>query len=259
MAAKLSLVKKIVNNEVINVFNLLLQTIFGGKIPGFYDENKIYNKGDIIIKQDGDNIEILVCTKDNVSGSFNEDDFKKTSFTELFGDSSILLQNNTTFNNSKEAMADDLSSILHELTGLIDSRLVLNTMYRENFKSMDFITISKGVHIPGCLESFMDDGIDFKLKECVILKTEPTKFKLRHIIELQGVPTLGCSITFNALDSNPYWFNANDALLDDGYFNIPLTEFEKEKDVPYAMNIRIFGSSPQNTSIKISDLTVVFV
>ena len=74
-----------------------------------------------------------------------------------------------------------------------------------------------------------------------------------------GVPTLGCSITFNALDANPHWFDANNALLSADFFDIPLDGFEKEKDVPYALDIRIFGDCPSNSSLKISDLMVVFV
>jgi hypothetical protein len=258
LAAKLSLVKKIVNNETISVFNLLINTIFGGRLPDFYDENKVYNKGDFVLKQEDDNISILVATKDNITGPFNEDYFSNPSFKNLFKDSSLLLQNNTTFNNVKEAISDDLCSLVHNLAGLIDTRLVLNTIYRENFKTIDNILIVKGIHEPGSIQSFLD-GLEFKLKKIIELKTEPTKFKLQHYIELQGTATLGCSITFNALDKEPYWFNANDALLSDGFFEIPINDFEKEKNVPYAMDIKIYGEIPKNSFIKISDLMVVFI
>ena len=45
--AKLTLIKKIVDNEVINSFNLMLNVLFGGKLPELYDENKVYNKGPV--------------------------------------------------------------------------------------------------------------------------------------------------------------------------------------------------------------------
>ena len=49
------------------------------------------------------------------------------------------------------------------------------------------------------------------------------------MIELTVLHTLGCEITFNALDTQPYWFSANDAILSSGFFKIP-EDFEKEDE-----------------------------
>jgi hypothetical protein len=78
------------------------------------------------------------------------------------------------------------------------------------------------------------------------------------MIEMSGLPTLGCRITFNALDAEPYWFDANDSISSADFFKIPLDAFVKEEGVAYAMNIRIFGSCDSLSSLKISDLMVVF-
>ena len=72
MAAKLNLVKKIVNNEVINSFNLVLNALFGGKMPEMYDVNKSYNKGDVVLVSINGKTEIFAVVKDGTTGPFNE-------------------------------------------------------------------------------------------------------------------------------------------------------------------------------------------
>lgn len=258
MAAKLNLVKRIVNDEVINSFNLIFNTLFGGEFPGFYDENKIYNKGDCIIALVDGSYKLLTAIKDNVTGPFDINDFAEVSFSDLFKDSSILTQNNNMIQSKQEAMSDDIATILYELAGLVDNRLALNVLYRENFKTSDFIDITTGLHVPGCIHALPGSGLDFSIKP-VQLRIEPTKFKIKHFIEMSGAPTLGCNITFNALDENPYWFNANEALLSADFFEIPFDEFEKEDGKPYAIDLRVYGDCAVGSSLSISDLMVVFI
>lgn len=256
--AKLTFIKRVVNEKVINSFNLILNVLFGGKTPELYDENKIYNKGDcVIIVEDGKH-KIVVVNRDNVTGPYNPDFFENIIFTDLFKDSSILTQNDTTIQTKQQATADDLSTLVYELAGLLDNRLELKTLYRENFRTSEFLNIVTGMHVPGSLQAIPGLGMEFELKEPLELKINPTTFKFKHIIEMMGVPTLGCEITFNALDTEPYWFSANDAILSADFFNIPLDEFIKEDDKPYAMNIRVFGECDENSLLKISDLMVVF-
>lgn len=256
--AKLTLVKKIVNEKVINSFNLIMNVLFGGKVPELYDENKIYNKGDVVIIVEDGKHKIVVVNRDNVTGEFNPDFFDEIIFTDLFKDSSILTQNDVTIQNKQQAIADDVATLLHELAGLVDNRLELNTLFRENFKNSDKLNIKNGLHVPGSLQAIPGSGIEFELSEPIVLKINPSSFKLKHMIEMSGLPTLGCSITFNALDAEPYWFNANDSILSADFFKIPLDAFVKEEDVPYAMNIKIFGDCDSSSSLKISDLMVVF-
>ena len=257
--AKLTFVKRIVNEKVINSFNLVLNVLFGGKLPELYDENKVYNKGDcIIFIQDGV-YKIGVINKDGVTGPFNIEFVDEVIFTNLFKDSTLLTQNDITIQSKQQAITDDLSTLVYELAGMLDNNLQLNTLYRENFKSSDFLNISLGMHVPGCVKAIPGQGIDFQLKNPIELKIKPNVFKLKHMIELIGIPdTLGCEITFNALDSEPYWFSANDALLSADFFKIPTDEFNKEENKPYAMNIRLFSDCNIDSSIVVSELMVVY-
>lgn len=258
MAAKLNLVKKIVNEEVINSFELMLNTLFGGTLPGFYDDNVIYNKGDCIISLIDGSYKMITAIKDNITGPYDPDEWQEVSFSELFKDSSVITQNNTIIQTKQEAMSDDIATLLYELAGLVDNRLNLNVLYRENFKTSDYLDITTGMHVPGCIYALPGSGIDFSIKP-VQLKIEPVKFRIKHYIELSGLSTIGCNITFNALDKDPYWFNANDAILSGDFFDIPFDEFEKEAGVPYALDLRIHGNCAIGASLCISDLMVVFV
>lgn len=257
--AKLKLIKKLVEKDVINSFNLIMNLLFGGKMPEQYDPNKVYNKGDtVIIEKDGV-FQVVTITKDNVTGPFNPENTGEIVFTEMFKDSSILTQNNTVIHTKQEALSDDLATLVYELAGLIDNRLSLKVLYRENFRNVDHVKIVTGMHVPGCIQAVPGHGLEFELANPVQLSTEPKTFKIKHFIEMMGVPTLGCKITFNALDKKPYWFDANEALLSADFFEIPVDDFVKEKDVPYALNIRLYGDCASGSSLKISDLMVVFV
>ena len=257
MAAKLTFVKKILDDEVVNSYMLILNAVFGDKLPGSYDPTKIYNKGDVILRLIDGRYELLVCIKNNVTGEFNPDYWKKVSFTELFKDGTLIDQNNIVINSKQEGMLDDLATVIFNLAGLLDNQLDLNYIFRENFKTPDRLSIITGNHEPGSLNAIAGSGLNFKLKNPMELKTPPKKFKIKHIIEITGLPSLNCEITFNALDSSPYWFSANDAILNASFFEIP--EFQKDEDIPYAMNIRIYGSCNSSSSLKISDLMVMFI
>lgn len=257
--AKLKLVKKIVNNDVINSFNLIMNVLFGGKTPEIYDENKIYNKGDSVIVFENGVYKVYTITKNNVTGPFNKESVSEVVFTDLFKDSSVITQNNAEIRNGQEALSDDLATIVYKLAGLLDTKLSLRVLYRENFRDTENINITSGIHQTGSITSDPENGIDFKFKNPVVLSNVPQSFKIKHYIEIVGAPTIGCEITFNALDSNPYWFNVNNAILSDNFIDIPLDDFEKEKDIPFALNIRIYGEGSTVSSLKISDLMVVFI
>ena len=257
--AKLTLIKKIVNKDVVNSSNLIMNVLFGGKVPEIYDENKVYNKSDVVLIEKDGVYQVVTITKDGVTGPFNPEFAEEVVFTDLFKDSSVLTQNNTEIQTKQEALSDDLATLVQELAGLIDNRLNLKVLYRENFKDAEGIKILHGLHVPGSVQSISNIGLEFELKQPVQLSTEPKTFKLKHHIEIVGLPIIVCEITFNALDKNPYWFDANDAILSADFFEIPVEEMQKEKDVPYAMNIRFRVECRDEMSFKISDLMVVFV
>jgi hypothetical protein len=256
--AKLTHIKKIVNSEVINIQQLISNLLYGSQLPNEYSPDMTYSKGDIILNNQNGVWEILVCLKDGIAGEFTPEYWQKLTFTDLFKDSTIITQNNAYMQTRQESLAEDLATLVFNLAGLLDNTMEFNNLYIDNFKTADNVNISVGVHEPGSISSVRNSGIDFTLLKPFELKVQPEKFKLKHIIELTGLPELGCEITFNALDARPFWFSANDAILSSGFFTIP-EDFEKEDGVPYAMNIRIFGTCDNETSIKISDLMVVIV
>lgn len=257
MAVKFNLVKELIRKDVINTNQLIINSIFGNVLPDQYDENKIYEKGSVIIRVNEDGVyELLVSTKDSVTGEFSEEDWEKVSFTDLFKDSSVITQNNIIINNIQEGMADDLATLVYNLAGLLDNDMSFNNIFRENFKNDDNLNITNGIHEIGYLLSD-EDGLEFSLYESKGLITQPKKFKLKHYMELVGTVGMECEITFNGLDDNPFWFNANEAILNGSFFDIP--EFDKQDEIPYALNFRIKCSCDSSSSIKISDFMVVFI
>ena len=94
MSAKLSFVKKILDDENINSYQLILKALFGANTPCFYNENKVYNKGDVILVVVDGAYELRMCNSDNVTGPFNEEKWQAVSFTALFKDGSTITQNN---------------------------------------------------------------------------------------------------------------------------------------------------------------------
>lgn len=256
MAAKLTFIKKLVREEVVNTNQLIINSLFGNMLPDPYDENKVYNKGDVIVRlKDDGNYELLVCDKNNVTGPFNEDNWSPISFTDLFKDSSVILQNNTSIKNIQEGMADDLATLVYNLAGILDNKMEFNQIYRENFRNLDNINLINGNFEMGFVES--NNILEFQMNEPKEIQFKPIKVKLKHFIEIIGTVGIECDITFNALDNDPFWFNINDAIMDGSFFDIP--EFEKEDNIQYAMNIRIKCNCEENSSIKISDLMVVFI
>ena len=168
-----------------------------------------------------------------------------------------LRQVNIEINDKQEGLLDDLGTIMYSLSGLIDDRLQLNQLYRENFKTNENINITTGVYTQGCVKSVENQGIDFRLRTPVTLNMKPSKFKLKHFINIKNSPVFSCEITFNALDAQPHWFSINNALTSGSFFEIP--EFVKEDSKPYAMNIRIKANCNNNSSIEISDLMVLYI
>ena len=242
--------------EVVNTNQLIINSLFGNMLPDPYDENKVYNKGDVIVRlKDDGNYELLVCDKNNVTGPFNEDNWSPISFTDLFKDSSVILQNNTSIKNIQEGMADDLATLVYNLAGILDNKMEFNQIYRENFRNLDNINLINGNFEMGFVES--NNILEFQMNEPKEIQFKPIKVKLKHFIEIIGTVGIECDITFNALDNDPFWFNINDAIMDGSFFDIP--EFEKEDNIQYAMNIRIKCNCEENSSIKISDLMVVFI
>ena len=257
MAVKFNLVKKLIREDSVNINQLIISTLFGNILPELYDENKVYNKGDVVIVTDENGkYKLVTIMKDGVTGPYNPDDWFDVSFTDIFKDSSIITQNNATIKNVQEGMADDLATLVFNLAGLLDNDMEFNQIFRENFKNDDNLNIINGQYNMGSIES-ANNVLEFQLNEAKAMDIVPSKFKLKHYIEMIGVVGIECKLTFNGLDNEPFWFNANDAILDGSFFEIP--EFEKEEDIPYALNINIKCNCEVNSNVKISDIMVVFI
>ena len=84
MANRLNFIKVLNDPDNINIQQLYFKYIFGDKIPDGYDENKVYNSGDSIIRINEDNVyEILTCTSDDTTGVFDSNYWQVVSLTEI--------------------------------------------------------------------------------------------------------------------------------------------------------------------------------
>lgn len=91
MANRLNFIKSLNDPDTINIQQLYFNFIFGDKIPDMYDENKIYNTGDIILRLNENNVyEIFSCTTDNTTGPFNPIYWQKVSLTEIIKNGDII-------------------------------------------------------------------------------------------------------------------------------------------------------------------------
>lgn len=80
------------NEGPMNIYQLILNTMFGDKLPEFYDPTKEYNKGDSVIDrlEDGSYVLRVVNNYEGTSGDFKEEDWTTTYFTDLFKEGSAL-------------------------------------------------------------------------------------------------------------------------------------------------------------------------
>ena len=91
MANRLNFIKVLNDPDNINIQQLYFNFIFGNKIPDGYDENKVYNSGDTIIRINEDNVyEILTCTSNNITGVFDSNYWKVVSLTEIVKNGDII-------------------------------------------------------------------------------------------------------------------------------------------------------------------------
>ena len=91
MANRLNFIKVLNDPDNINIQQLYFKYIFGDKIPDGYDENKVYNSGDSIIRINEDNVyEILTCTSDDTTGVFDSNYWQVVSLTEIVKNGDII-------------------------------------------------------------------------------------------------------------------------------------------------------------------------
>ena len=91
MANRLNFIKVLNDPDNINIQQLYFNYIFGDKIPDGYDENKVYNSGDSIIRINEDNVyEILTCTSDDTTGVFDSNYWQVVSLTDIIKNGDLI-------------------------------------------------------------------------------------------------------------------------------------------------------------------------
>ena len=91
MANRLNFSKVLNDPDNINIQQLYFNFIFGDKIPDGYDENKVYNSGDSIIRINEDNVyEILTCTSDDTTGVFDSNYWQVVSLTDIIKNGDLI-------------------------------------------------------------------------------------------------------------------------------------------------------------------------
>lgn len=161
-------------------------------------------------------------------------------------------------NDNKATIVEDLASVLAALTGILDLNLSLNHIYRENFKNDNNLNILSGNFESGCIRAENNQKVDMSFKNPYTIANTPEKFKFSHVMKYIGSPELTCQITFNALDSSPKWFDCGAVFASGSYATVPKIE-NKEKDIPFAINIKLTGTCNETSTLEISDITVIQV
>ena len=91
MAAKLNFIKNITNNNAITTYQLILNSLFGDKIPKEYDPSKTYAKGEPIISlMPNGNYVLKIANYSGITGIYDDKDWHTIYFTSLFGEGSSL-------------------------------------------------------------------------------------------------------------------------------------------------------------------------
>ena len=91
MANRLNFIKVLNDPDNINIQQLYFKYIFGDKILDGYDENKVYNSGDSIIRINEDNVyEILTCTSDDTTGVFDSNYWQVVSLTDIIKNGDLI-------------------------------------------------------------------------------------------------------------------------------------------------------------------------
>lgn len=161
-------------------------------------------------------------------------------------------------NDTRLTVIEDLASVVNALAGLIDVRLPLNHIYRENFKNTDNIIKTAGVFFEGGVKALQNQNIDFKFINPIDLKSKPDKFKIANISKYLGNPAITCLITFNAKDTKPSWFDCAQVFATGLFAEVPEIP-NKEENKPYSLNIQFKCTCNSSSTFELNDISILHV
>lgn len=160
--------------------------------------------------------------------------------------------------DTRLTVIEDLASVVNTLAGLIDVKLPLNHIYRENFKNTNNILKTTGTFFEGGVKALQNQNIDFKFINPIDLKSKPDKFKITHISKYLGNPAITCLITFNAKDTKPAWFDCVEVFSSGLFAEVPEIP-NKEVNKPYSLNIQFKCTCNSSSTFEINDLSILHV
>lgn len=160
--------------------------------------------------------------------------------------------------DTKLTLVEDMSTVINNLAGLIDSRLPLNHLYRENLKTSEHVSITEGTFTQGSIKATQDEKVDFKLKSPIELNYLPEKFKLTQMSKYVGNPEITYLITFNANDTKPAWYDCTASVASGLFTNVPKIE-NKEPNKPYAINLRVKAACDSSSTYEIMEFSILHV
>lgn len=159
-------------------------------------------------------------------------------------------------NNRSMGILQDMSTLVLRLSHILGSDLTLNNIYREDFATDNHIILQEGVFAPGSISN-NGSGISFQLKEGIVTPIKPI------LVTIQDIKTIIASednvvvtITANALDSEPTWFDCTENYVSGRDITIPI-DYNKEPEVPWCINVKF--QFIYEGELSISDLVIAHI
>lgn len=155
----------------------------------------------------------------------------------------------------ESAMLDDMTTIILNLSSLVTGQLKLNHIYRDDFKSVDGISLTLGEHEQG---SISGHKISYQLASGISRSTKPNKIIIKDVKSREVTEDeVSVYVSINFEDLNVYWIDCTNEYLNKQAITIPRLD-GKEDDKPWSINVK-FVFNCEETPISISDLIIAHV
>lgn len=157
--------------------------------------------------------------------------------------------------NTESSMLDDMATLLLKMSPLVTGNLNLNHIFKDDFKTVNNISVTTGNHEPGALSG---ERIVYQLANGIKRDTRPRKITIKDIKNrevVEGEVSVYVSVNFE--DINVYWIDCTQEYLQQKAINIPYLD-GKEADKPWNINVKFTFNCPDN-AVTISDLVIAHV